>query len=75
MNEPHKILISSSSVVNSSVDCGGSKLFQLIKQHYSDIPIMTLQRKHFNDDEGKQCITDYGLQEDTAGLLVGVSTK
>ncbi|KAI7891675.1 DNA mismatch repair protein MutS, partial [Mucor mucedo] len=52
-----------------------SELCQLIRQQFPQIPIITLKRRYFNDEEGKQYITDYGLQEDTAGLLFGVSAK
>lgn len=75
LNDPQKILVSSSSINNLTDVGGSSKLCQLIRHQFAQIPIIILQRKYFNDDKGKQCITDYGLQEDTAGLLVGLSTK
>lgn len=54
---------------------GPSKLCQLIRQEFPQIPMITLPRKYFNDETGKSYINDYGLQEDTVGLLVGVATK
>lgn len=52
-----------------------SKLSTLLQQNYSHIPIITLPRKHFNDEKGKHHIVDFCMQEDVAGLLFGVSTK
>jgi hypothetical protein len=54
---------------------GPNKLCQLVQQQFPQISIITLPRKYFNDEVGKGYINNYGLQEDAAGLLVGVATK
>lgn len=64
-----------SSSVDDAAIVGGSELCQLIRQQYHQIPIVTLRRRYFNDEEGRQYIMDYGIEEDTAGLLFGVSSK
>lgn len=54
---------------------GPSKLYQIIVRQFPNVPIISLPRKYFNDEIGKSFINNYGLQEDTAGLLFGLSTK
>jgi hypothetical protein len=78
LNDPQKILVTSSSMdynKNPTNHGGPSKLCQSIRQQFPHISIITLPRKYFNDETGRSYINDYGLQEDTAGLLVGVTTK
>lgn len=54
---------------------GGTTLCQWIRRQFPQTPIISLPRRFFNDEEGKKCISTYGLQEDVIGLLVGVSKK
>ena len=56
-------------------DQGYGKLFKMICQYFPHIPIVSLPRKYFNDDLGKSYIVDYGLKEDAAGLIAGLSNK
>lgn len=61
-----------SSTVNEEV---GTTLCQWIRRQFPRVPIISLPRRYFNDEEGKNYIRTYGLQEDVIGLLVGVSKK
>lgn len=76
LNEPQKILVPNSSMESSTgASSEPSKLCQLILHNFPSVPLISLKRKFFDDEVGKKFISDYGLQEDTAGLLFGVSTK
>ncbi|OAC99555.1 hypothetical protein MUCCIDRAFT_42353 [Mucor lusitanicus CBS 277.49] len=76
LNEPQKILMPPYAETSAlSGSSRASKLSVLLQQHYPHIPIITLPRKCFNDEKGKQYIVDFCMQEDVAGLLFGVSTK
>jgi hypothetical protein len=59
----------------TSNENNGNKLTALLQSEFPHIPIITLPRKYFNDEKGKNYIVDFCLQEDIAGLLFGVSTK
>lgn len=79
LNDPQKIIVASSSMdnpqsstVNEEV---GTTLCQWIRRQFPRIPIISSPRRYFNDEEGKNYIRTYGLQEDVIGLLVGVSKK
>ncbi|GAN05554.1 mutS protein homolog 4 [Mucor ambiguus] len=76
LNEPQKILMPPYAEANAlSESSRTNKLSALLQQSYPHIPIITLPRKYFNDEKGKQYIIDLCIQEDVAGLLFGVSTK
>jgi DNA mismatch repair protein MSH4 len=70
LNEPQKIIVPCYSNEESE-----SKFIQLLSQQFPHIPIISLPRKHFNGEDGKQYIYNYCLQEDTAGLIVGITKK
>jgi DNA mismatch repair protein MSH4 len=72
LNDPQKILVPLYAADNASET---NNLMQLIQLQFPHISIVSLSRKYFNDEIGKQHINEYGLQEDAAGLLVGLSTK
>lgn len=59
----------------TSNENNGNKLSILLRNEFPHIPIITLPRKYFNDEKGKQHIVDLCIQEDIAGLLFGASTK
>lgn len=81
LNEPQKILMPPYAENNQTTHPGtsnensGNKLSVLLQNEFSNIPIITLPRKYFNDEKGRQYIVDFSIQEDIAGLLFGVSTK
>ncbi|KAI8145098.1 muts protein 4 [Fennellomyces sp. T-0311] len=70
LNDPHKILIA-----NTALEAGASQLYQLIEHHFPDTGVIAVPRKYFNDDAGMKAIRDFGLSEDAAALLLGLSTK
>ncbi|KAI7858222.1 muts domain V-domain-containing protein, partial [Circinella umbellata] len=70
LNDPHKILLS-----NTALEAGASQLYQLIEHHFPDTSIITIPRKYFNDAAGMKAIEDFGLMEDAAALLLGLSSK
>lgn len=79
LNDPQKIIVASSSMDHQLTgtinDEGGTTLCQWVQKQFPRVPIITLPRRYFNDDEGKGYINTYGLQEDVVGLQVGVSKK
>ncbi|KAI9354044.1 muts domain V-domain-containing protein, partial [Pilaira anomala] len=79
LNDPQKIIVASSSMDHQLTGTinneGGTTLCQWIQKKFPRVPIITLPRRYFNDDEGKGYINTYGLQEDVVGLQVGVSKK
>ncbi|KAG2230711.1 hypothetical protein INT48_003718 [Thamnidium elegans] len=79
LNNPQKIIVASSSMDNPHIGSAneevGTTLCQWIRRQFPRVPIISLPRRYFNDEEGKSYIRTYGLQEDVIGLLVGVSKK
>ncbi|KAI9493031.1 DNA mismatch repair protein Msh4 [Zychaea mexicana] len=70
LNDPHKILMA-----NTALEAGASQLYQLIEHHIPDTSIIAVPRKYFNNDSGMKAIQDFGLLEDAAALLLGLSSK
>ncbi|KAI8972009.1 muts domain V-domain-containing protein [Mycotypha africana] len=64
---------STATITNASSESG--KLKELLRLQFPHVPIISISRKHFNDELGKQCIQKFCLQDDIAGLIVGVSNR
>ncbi|OBZ86475.1 MutS 4 [Choanephora cucurbitarum] len=78
LNEPLKIIMSNSypeTQGKPNNEQEENKLKKAIQQQFPHTPILFLTQKLFNKDVGKQWVQEYALQEDAAGLLIGISTK
>ncbi|KAG0190872.1 MutS protein msh4 [Apophysomyces sp. BC1034] len=69
-NDPQKIVLSS-----ALIDAENGKLYKLLIHALPHVKMVVLPRKFFQDDAGLKYISDYGLRENAASLLLAVSTK